>query len=59
MATATGRSMADHLKGVPLDKLPLPVRPFRPIPGHGLLTQFLSTAIGIKKLQDWWEVRQS
>jgi glycine/D-amino acid oxidase-like deaminating enzyme len=58
MATATGRRMAEHLEGAPLEKLPLPVRPFRAILGHGLLTRFLSAAIGIKKLQDWWEVRQ-
>ncbi len=59
MATATGRCMAEHLQGGLLESLPLPVRPFRPVPGHGLLTRFLSAAIGIKRLQDWWEVRQS
>ncbi|MEJ1996257.1 MAG: FAD-binding oxidoreductase [Limibacillus sp.] len=58
MATATGRQMAEHLAGAPLETLPLPVRPFKPLRGHGYLPPLLAAAIGVKKLQDWWEMRR-
>lgn len=55
MATAVGVTMAEHLAGRSLGELPLPVRPIRPIPLHGLRSPALSAAIGVKHLQDWWE----
>ncbi|HUF55728.1 MAG TPA: FAD-binding oxidoreductase [Thermohalobaculum sp.] len=57
MATATGRAMAEQLAGRPLSDLPLPARPIRPLPLHALRAPVLTAAIGLKRLQDWWESR--
>lgn len=57
LAAATGRMMAEHLAGAPLGTLPLPVRPMRPLPMHGMRIVALQAAVGTKRLQDWWEMR--
>lgn len=59
MASAVGREMARHLSGMPLEQLPLPVRPIRPLPMHFLRGPALSAFIGFKKMQDWWESRNA
>lgn len=58
LATAVGREMAEHLAGRPLKDLPLPLRPMRPLPLHGLRAPALSVAVAFKRLQDWWEAAE-
>jgi glycine/D-amino acid oxidase-like deaminating enzyme len=58
LTSAVGRAMADHLTGTPLGELPLPVRPMRPIPFHGLRIPAMAGAIWLKRAQDWWEARR-
>ena len=55
LTSAVGRALADHLTGTPLADLPLPVRPMRPIPFHGLRGPAMAAAVGLKRAQDWWE----
>ncbi|MEO1197660.1 MAG: FAD-binding oxidoreductase [Pseudomonadota bacterium] len=58
MATATGQALARYLSDIiPLEDLPLPSRPIRQIPLHGLRQPVLNALVGVKRLQDWWEAR--
>jgi len=57
MATACGRLLAERARGTPLDELPLPAVPMKPIPLHGLRQPALAAAITWKRLLDRWETR--
>jgi len=57
LATASGQVLAEHFAGAPLESLPLPVRPIRPLPFHGLRGPGLAVAVHTMRLRDWWETR--
>jgi len=52
MASATGKLLAERALGTPLEQLPLPARPIKPIPFHGLRRPVLRAMIGFKRWQD-------
>lgn len=58
MATACGRMMAGRLQGTPVEELPLPVTPVKPIPFHGFRRPGIAAAVFWKRLLDRWESRQ-
>lgn len=55
MTTGLGPALADHLCGRPLDALPLPVRPIRPLPFSALKRQMLAVALAWNRFKDWRE----
>lgn len=57
LGSAAGAALADHLAGKPLEEVPLPARPYRPLPFHGLRAPVVSAMIHAKRMQDWWETR--
>jgi glycine/D-amino acid oxidase-like deaminating enzyme len=57
MATALGRVLADRAQGLPVESLPLPPTPIRPIPFHGVRRPILSFVAGWKRLLDEIECR--
>ncbi len=57
MATACGKMMAERMQGAPLEDLPLPATPMKPIPFHGFRQPALAVAIAWKRLLDRWEAR--
>lgn len=57
MATACGKMLAERMQGRPLDDLPLPASPLKPIPFHGFRQPALAAAVGWKRLLDQWEMR--
>ena len=57
MATACGKMMAERMRGTPLEDLPLPATPMKPIPFHGFRKPALAAAVACKRLLDRWEAR--
>ncbi len=55
MASATGKELAKRVLGTPLDQLPFPQRPVKPIPLHGLRRPVLSALVAWKRLRDLQE----
>lgn len=58
MATACGKMMAERMRGKPLEELPLPASPMKPIPFHGFRQPALAAAVAWKRLLDRWEARR-
>ncbi|GAB5470698.1 MAG: FAD-binding oxidoreductase [Rhodospirillales bacterium] len=56
MASATGREIAGRALGKPMEALPFPQRPVKPIPFHGLRRPVLTALVGWKRLRDLQEV---
>lgn len=56
MASAMGTVLADRVLGKPLDDLPVPARPIRPIPLHSLRRPVIRLLVGWKRLLDRLEM---
>ncbi len=57
MASATGKELAKRVLGTPLDELPFPERPIKPIPLHALRRPVLSALVAWKRFRDLREAR--